>query len=135
MKQVLAILLSFIVIAFAISLAACGGGSSASPVPLTVSLTPSSVQALDASQSDSLIATVSNDSGSRGVTWTVTCPAGINTCGTMAQAKSASGVANQYVAPANVNAAETVTVTAASVSDATKSASVQVTVNPVLALA
>src|SRR6266702_5870794 len=120
MKQVPAILLSLVAIASAALLVSCGGGNSASPPPLTISLTPSSAQALDASQSDSLIATVRNDSSNQGVTWTVTCPAGISACGAMAQAKSASGAANQYVAPANVIAAETVTVIAAPVGDSTK---------------
>ncbi len=117
-------------------LVACGCGGSYRPPPpiISVALTPNSAPALDASQSDSFTATVSNDSSNQGVNWTVTCPAGISACGAMAQAKSTSGAANQYVAPANASAAETVTVTAASVSDATKSAFVKVTVNPALAL-
>lgn len=115
----------------------CGcGGSSAPPPPppvISVALSPSSAQALDANQSSSLTATVKNDSSNQGVNWTVACPAGVSACGTVAQAKSASGVANQYIAPANVSAAEAVTVTATSVSDASKSAFTQVTVNPALA--
>ena len=114
-------------------LVACSGSSTPPPV-IGVALTPSSAQALDANQTDSLMATVTNDTNNKGVSWTVTCPAGGNACGAMAQASSASGAANHYVAPANVSAAQTVTVTATSVSDGTKSASVQVTVNPALAL-
>jgi hypothetical protein len=115
-------------------LAGCGSGSPPPPLVISVALTPNSAPPLDANQSDSFTATVNNDSSNQGVKWTVTCPAGVSACGTMAQAKSASGAANQYVAPANVGAPVTVTATATSVTDPTKSASVQVTVNPALAL-
>lgn len=115
-------------------LSACGGGSSAPPPVVSVTLSPSSTPTLDANQSGSLTAMVANDSSNRGVTWTVTCPTGVTSCGTMAHPSSGSGVANQYVAPANLNQAETVTVTATSVADASKSAAVQVTVNPALNL-
>lgn len=114
-------------------LVACSGGGSVLPPPppaITVNLTPNSAQALDVNQSDSFTGTVSNDSSNQGVNWTITCPAGVNACGAMAQTKSASGVPSKYVAPANVSAPETVSVTATSVSDSTKSATVQVTVNP-----
>jgi len=114
-------------------LAGCGSGAPPPP-PISVALTPNSAQALDANQSDTLTASVTNDSSNQGVNWTVTCPSGANTCGAMAQAKSASGVANQYVAPPNVSVTETVKVTATSVSDSTKSATIQVTVNPALTL-
>jgi len=115
---------------------ASGCGSSYTPPPplIIVALTPNAAQALDANQSDPLTATVSNDSSNQGVNWTVTCPAGVSVCGAMAQAKSASGVANQYVAPTNLSAPVTLTITATSASDSTKSVSVQVTVNPALAL-
>jgi hypothetical protein len=115
-------------------LSACGSGSSAPPPVVSVTLSPNSTQTLDASQSTSLTAMVTNDSSNRGVTWTVTCPAGITLCGTMAHPSSGGGVANQYVAQANLNQAEAVTVTATSVADASKSATVQITVNPALNL-
>jgi hypothetical protein len=112
----------------------CGSTSQPPPPVISVALSPNIAPPLDANQSVSLTAKVTNDSSGQGVNWTVTCPAGGNACGTMAQAKSASGATNQYVAPANLNQAETVTVTATSVSDSTKSASAQVTVNPALNL-
>lgn len=114
----------------------CGGGSDPTTAPpvVSVSLTPSSAQTLDANQSDSLTATVNNDFSNQGVNWTVACPAGVSACGAMTQAKTLSGAANQFLAPATVSAAISLTVTATSVSDSTKSASVQVTVNPALAL-
>src|SRR5262245_54180063 len=94
---------------------AYGCGSSTPPPPISIALTPSSTQALDANQSDPLTATVTNDSSNQGANWTVTCSAGGAACGAMAQGKSASGAANQFVAPANVGATETATVTATSV--------------------
>src|SRR6266478_2317337 len=117
-------------------LEACGCGSTSAPPPpvIRVALTPSSALALDVNQSSSLTATVSNDSSNQGVNWKVTCPTGVSACGAMAQAKSASGAANQYFAPPNVSAAVIVSVVAVSVGDPTKSASVNVTVNPALAL-
>jgi large repetitive protein len=82
------------------------------------------------SQSDSLTATVSNDQQHKGVSWAVTCPNGVSACGAMANASSASGVADTYNAPGTVDATESFTVTATSVADSTKSASVQIDVNP-----
>jgi hypothetical protein len=114
----------------------CGGGSSSLPPPaaITVQVSANSTSGLDANQSESLTATVSDDTNNQGVNWTVTCPAGVNACGAMAQSKTLSGVANQYAAPANVSSAETVSVTATSVSDPSKSRSIQVTVNPPLSV-
>jgi Putative Ig domain/Galactose oxidase, central domain len=112
-----------------------GCGSSTPPPPvITVDLVPNASQALDVNQSVSLTANVGNDSSNQGVNWTVTCPAGVTTCGAMAQTKSASGFPNKYNSPANVSAAEMVTVTATSVSDPNQFKSVQVTVNPSFAL-
>jgi hypothetical protein len=79
-------------------LSACGSGSSAPPPVISVTLSPNSTQTLDANQSASLTAMVTNDSSNRGVTWTLTCPTGITLCGTMAHPSSGSGIANQYVA-------------------------------------
>jgi len=117
-------------------LAGCGGGNSTTPPPpaITVDLSPNSAQALDVNQSDSFTATVSNDSSNQGVNWTVTCPAGVNTCGAMLQSKTASGTPNKYIAPTNVTSSETVTLTASSIADSTRSKSVRVTVNPALSL-
>src|ERR1700724_677415 len=115
-------------------LAGCGSGNSTPPPAITIDLSPNSAQALDVNQSVSISANVSNDSSNQGINWTVTCPAGVNACGAMAQTKTASGAPNKFAAPANVSAAETATVTATSVSDSTQSKSVRVTVNPALSL-
>jgi WD40 repeat protein len=115
----------------------CAGGNSTPPprpAAITVTLTPSSAQALDVNQNVSITANVSDDSSNQGVNWTVACPAGVNTCGAMAQTNTASGAANKFNAPGNVTAAEIMTVKATSVSDPAKFQTVQVTVNPALAV-
>ncbi len=118
-------------------LGGCAGGYTTSPPPpasITVDLSPNSPQTLDVNQSLPITANASNDSSNQGVTWTVTCPAGIGTCGAMAQSNTASGAQNKFVAPTSVSAAEMVTVTATSASDRTQFKSIPVTVNPALAL-
>jgi hypothetical protein len=129
-------LLLFILICSLCVLQAGGCGSSAPPPPqISVNLAPGSNQALDVNQSVSLTANVVNDTSGQGVTWAVVCPVGVAACGAMAQPKSASGAPNNFVSPANVSAAEMVTVTATSVSDPSQSKSILVTVNPAFALA
>jgi hypothetical protein len=116
-------------------LCSCGGGTSSPPPPaIAINLSPNSAQALDATQSVSFTANVTNDSSNQGVNWTVACPAAVTNCGVMTQTQTASGVADQFHAPGNATSAEIVMVTAKSVSDPTKLQSVQVTVNPILAL-
>jgi len=115
-------------------LCGCGGAMSPPPPVIAINLVPNSAQALDATQSLSLTANVTNDSSNQGVNWSVACPAGVLSCGGVAQTKTASGVADQFNAPGIAASAEIITVTAKSVSDPTKSQSVQVTVNPILAL-
>jgi hypothetical protein len=76
-----------------------------------------------------LTATVANDSANKGVTWALSgmgCSGA--TCGTLSAASSASGAAITYTAPAGVPNPATVTLTATSVADATKSAATKITV-------
>jgi hypothetical protein len=90
--------------------------------------------AIDAGETESLIAVVTHDKANGGVKYTVTCPTGVAACGSMTSASSASGVADIYTAPNAVASAEAVTIRATSVADPTKSATEQVVVNPKLAL-
>jgi hypothetical protein len=132
MKKSLLFLLFVCTLCF---LNACSGGSSAPPpLPLSVNLSPNAAQALDVNQSIPITANVSNDSSNQGVRWTITCPAGVNPCGALAQSKTASGTQNRFTAPANASTAEIVTLTATAVSDPTKFATIQVAVNPALSL-
>lgn len=100
--------------------------------PITVSVAPTSAVAV-VNKTSSFIATVQNDSANKGVTWTLTqngtsCTPG---CGTASPTSTASGVATTYTAPATLPANPSVTITATSVSDTTKSGSAAITVNPV----
>ena len=93
------------------------GCTSAAPPPnVGVTLTPSTVS-LSANQSQTFTVTVTGTSDSR-VSWTVTPP-------------NAGSFANgTYAAPAVIAAQQTVTITATSVADNTKSASSTVTLTP-----
>jgi hypothetical protein len=114
--------------------AACGGSGSQVPPPPTVavSMQPASLAAIDGGQTTPVTATVSGDTGGKGVSWTVTCPVGVTSCGSMAQATSASGTRDNFQADPGASTAVSVTITATSVLDPTKSKSVPVTVNPAL---
>ena len=119
-KQVLLLILA----AALVALAGCGSSSS-TPAAIGVTL-KSSASAIDQSQTSTLNATVTNDSGNAGVTFgNPTCSA--TSCGTVSGATTASAT---YNAPASVASALTVTLTAASVKDTTKSGQVTITVNP-----
>lgn len=98
-----------------------GGGSTAISVALSTA-PPSSLQA---SATTSISATVSNDSANKGVTWSC-APA--NACGSFSPAQTASGASTTYTAPANAPQSGSVTITATSVADTTKSSSTTVSI-------
>jgi hypothetical protein len=78
--------------------------------------------AVDEGKSVGISATVTNDGSGKGVRWSLSGP------GSLA---GSSGTAVSYVSPSTpITSAEQVTVTATSAADGTKSASVQITVNP-----
>ena len=109
---------------FALAMAAAMGGCSSSPAPISVTLSPSSSQAIDQSQTVAIAATVTNDSTLKGVSWTLTGAGSLS---------SSTGPSVTYTSPTpNLTSAQQVTVTATSVADSTKSASLQITVNPYL---
>ena len=97
------------------------GCSSSSSPPVSVSVS-SSVQAIDQSQTVEATATVSNDTSSKGVTWSLTGPGSLT---------GSSSLAVTYSSPTTtITSAQQATITATSVADPTKKASLQVTVNP-----
>lgn len=105
----------------AVAVAIMAACSSSSP-PITVSLSPSSAQGMDVGQTLALKATVANDSSNAGVSWNLTGPGSLN---------GTTGFSVSYVAPTtNLTSPEQATVTATSVKDKTKTATVQITVNP-----
>ncbi len=109
---------------FSVLLSGCGG-SGTTTVPtgnnstnIVVTVTPTTTQNVDAGQTVALSAAVANDQGSKGVQWSVAAGAGA--------LASVTGATNTYTAPAV--AATGVVVTATSVADPTKAASITVNV-------
>lgn len=106
---------------------------------ITVSLAPSYVANVSVNGTQQLVATVTNDTSNKGVNWTLTqngqsCSPG---CGSIAPTSTASGAPTTYTAPAKPT---TVTVTATSVADNTKSSfatlnveGISVSVSPTIA--
>jgi FG-GAP-like repeat/Putative Ig domain len=99
-------------------LAACGSSS----MPIGVSLLPSSPQAIDQGQTAGIIASVTNDMSSKGVSWSLTGP------GSLSNSTASSVTYNPPTT--NISTSQQATVTATSVADSKKSASLQITVNP-----
>ena len=115
---------SFVVAQFVLALVVVMSGCGSSPPPISVSLTPSASQAIDQNQTVGITATVANDSSSKGVSWTLTGPGLLSN-------PTASSVTYNSPTP-SLNSAQQVTVTATSAADQSKTASLQITVNPYL---
>ena len=118
MRVTVAVLLSGLIAL--LTLAATGCGSSSTPA-IAVSVTSSSPNGTDQGQTLSLTASVTNDSKSAGVQWSVSGG------GTLSAQTTTSAT---YNAPASVTTAFTATVTATSITDPTKSATLQIKVSP-----
>jgi FG-GAP-like repeat/Putative Ig domain len=102
------------------------GGCSSSSAPISISLSPSSPQAIDQAQTTTITATVMNDRSARGISWTLTGPGSLS---------SPSGLAVIYSSPTTIiTSTQQVTVEATSLADQTKSASLQITLNPYLVI-
>ena len=115
--------LTLFLLAIAAVMAGCSSSSSSpSPPPISVSLSPSSPQAIDQGQKVGITATVMNDPSNKWASWTLTGPGSLS---------NSTGLSVIYTSPAtNLTSAQQATVTATSVTDPTKSASLQITVNP-----
>ena len=92
---------------------------------ITVAFTSAPPASVLIDSNTNLAATVNGDPGSAGVTWSCT-PTSL--CGTFTPTSTLSTVATSYAAPSAVPAGNTVTVTATSVDDYTKTASATITV-------
>ncbi len=106
----------------------CGGGEKSNPPAISVSLAPATQTTVDQGQTLNFTATVANDSGGKGVTWSITgtgCTG--NACGTFTNSAATSAT---YSAPSPVSSSLTLSVKATSVADATKSASSTIVVTP-----
>jgi hypothetical protein len=106
-------------------LTACG---SAPPAPISVTFSAPPPSSVAVETTAAVAAIVSNDSLNGGVSWTVTC--GSSDCGAVDPGKTASGSAATYTPPAAVPSPATVTITATSVTDHTKSVSGSTTIAP-----
>jgi hypothetical protein len=97
------------------------GGCSSSP-PISVNLSPSLPQAVDQTQTLVITANLTNDSSSKGVSWSLMGPGSLS---------SSTGLSITYTSPTTTLATgQQVTVTATSAADQRKTASLQITVNP-----
>ncbi len=106
----------FVALVAVFCLSGCGGGGSSAPVSVSVT---ASANTVDATNSVTLTATVANDKHASGVSWSVSGG------GTLSGSTTSS---TTYTAPSTASSALTVTVTAASIADSTKSASATLTV-------
>lgn len=94
-----------------------------------ISVSPPSIN-LSAGGSANATATITN-AGNNQVSWVVSGPNCNGTaCGTISSSTSTSGGAITYSAPASVNSTLSVNLTASSVADPTKTATIPITVNP-----
>jgi hypothetical protein len=109
--------------------------------PISVSILPTGAS-LQINGTQQFTATVANDPNNRGVTWSVnvvrtpamgslTCSNGVD-CGQISPTSTASGASTTYTGPSSVFGSQTehVLVTATSVTDNTRSATVTVTIIP-----
>ena len=129
MQRSVSLALSLLGLAFLMLLAGCGGGGQpviAGPA-ISVSVAPAGVSLVPAGSPTTFTATVANDTGNKGVTWTVSCASG--QCGTISPTATPSGTSTTYTAPATAPASDlSVTVRATSAADTSKSDSATVTV-------
>jgi hypothetical protein len=102
----------------------CGGGGSSPALVINVSVAPSSSQAIDQGQKIQFTATVTNDTSSKGVTWSQT--------GQGALSGQTAGAVT-YTSPSS-GAAGSAAVTATSVADPTKTATVNISITPPLSI-
>jgi hypothetical protein len=101
-------------------LAACGGGTPAfTTISIGFAAAPPTSLALNSTANMSAV--VQNDNAARGVTWSVKCAA--TQCGSVAPTSTASGATTTYTPPAQLPSPATVTVTATSVTDPSKTVS------------
>ena len=100
------------------------------PHPITIAFTtflPPTAMGLN--ETTQIMATVTYDPIAAGVNWSVTCAS--SACGSFSQTLTASGGATVYTAPAVIPSGGTVTVTATSVEDSTKSISATIAIMPI----
>lgn len=99
------------------------------PIPITVSLLGAAPASLQVNASYALRAQITNDvSANPQVTWSVHC--GGSACGSFSPTTTPNEEPATYTAPTAIPPANTVTITATSVTDSTKSASATIAITP-----
>ena len=128
MERATAVFLTVLAFASIAILSSCSGSSSMTPphADITVSVAADSTS-VPAGGAASVTATVGQDSSNLGVTWKVSCSA--TPCGTISPVATGSGAPASYTAPIVPPASDhTVTITATSVADPSKSNAATVTI-------
>lgn len=116
-----------LLVASIIILPACGGGGHPPPPPPPISVaitSPATAPTIQQGQTVNITAAVTNDAGNKGVTWSLSGQGSLS-------AQTSTTVT--YNAPASVSSNIVATVSATSVADNTKSASLNITVTPTAA--
>lgn len=128
------LILSVVTLSMVAALVACSSNSSTPVVkPISVAFAAAPPASVAEGAVQAFTATVTNDSASAGVTWSVTC--GSASCGSFDQTNTGSGAATNYTAPATIPSGGSVTIKAASVTDPTKSVTATVTITGASSLA
>jgi dienelactone hydrolase len=131
MKGSVSFACTILVLASAVIITGCGGSSSSTVVPPTITVSVSaSGSSVPATGTVPITATVTGDSSGMGVTWTVSCSVS-GQCGSVAAAGASSTTTFNatYTAPSKPPASNlAITVKATSVADTSKSASTPITV-------
>src|SRR5271154_353328 len=116
-----ALLLAVASVAFSAAALLAGASCAAAP-PISVTVSPVSAQT-DLGLTVNITATLVNDAKGMGLNWTISGPGSLSN-------QTNVGVTYNAPQPSNSSGAQTATITATSVADTTKSATTQITVNP-----
>ena len=110
----------------ALALAACGGGGSTPPAPISISFGAAPPASLATGVTSSISAVVNNDGTNAGISWSLSCSS--SACGSISPVTSASRASVTYTAPNSVPSPAGVTIIAKAVADTTKSVSATVNI-------
>jgi len=121
-----------LMLASLIMIAACGNQNSTTP-PIVVTFTPgftppATLGTQSPGNTTGIAATITNGPQNALVNWSVTCGSEPN-CGSFGPASTASTIPTTYTSPTSIPSGGTVTVTATSANDSTKSVSASITIN------
>ena len=102
--------LSLLIVSVGLALSGCGGGGGGSNTTVSVSLSPSTAQSVDQGQKIQFTATVTNDTSSKGVTWSQTGGALSGQTSTQASYTAGSPGAGSVMATSVASSSQSATV-------------------------